>query len=131
MSYWSGALAFGNSDVFSPLFSGGWKELGRTTLGSAGDDITVSSLPDKRYYMVLCFQLKGGGNTSARYRMGNSTIDTGATSYNYRLNIDGASSGTGGSGSDGINDGFAEQTDMFSLTYISNLSSNEKLTITK
>jgi hypothetical protein len=33
--------------------SGGWKELGRTTLGSASSSITVSSLPNKRYYKVL------------------------------------------------------------------------------
>jgi hypothetical protein len=31
---------------------GGWVELGRTTLGSAGDSISVASLPDKRYYMT-------------------------------------------------------------------------------
>ena len=36
-----------------PAVAGGWVELGRTTLGSAGDDITVSSLADKRYYMIL------------------------------------------------------------------------------
>ena len=29
--------------------AGGWKELGRTTLGSAGDIIDVTSLADKRY----------------------------------------------------------------------------------
>jgi hypothetical protein len=39
---------------------GGWVELGRTTLGSAGDDITVSSLADKRYYMFLTSALNSG-----------------------------------------------------------------------
>ena len=32
---------------------GGWKEVGRTTLGSAGTTIDVSSLPDKRYLMMV------------------------------------------------------------------------------
>jgi hypothetical protein len=32
---------------------GGWVELGRTTLGSNGTTIDITSLADKRYYMVL------------------------------------------------------------------------------
>ena len=32
--------------------AGGWKEIGRTTLGSAGTTITVSGLADKRYYKI-------------------------------------------------------------------------------
>ena len=32
---------------------GGWKEIGRDTLGSAGDLLTVPNLVNKRYYMVL------------------------------------------------------------------------------
>ena len=32
---------------------GGWVELGRTTLGSKNANINVSSIPDKRYYMIL------------------------------------------------------------------------------
>ena len=32
---------------------GGWVELGRTTLGSAADTISVASLADKRYLMIL------------------------------------------------------------------------------
>jgi hypothetical protein len=48
---------------------GGWVELGRTTLGSAGDTITVSSLADKRYYMVLMMQQGSGGNGSTTFRL--------------------------------------------------------------
>ena len=39
---------------------GGWVELGRTTLGAAADTITVSSLADKRYYMILNSNLASG-----------------------------------------------------------------------
>ena len=41
-----------NADrVGTPAVLGGWKELDRTTLGSAGDTISVSSLTDKRYWI--------------------------------------------------------------------------------
>ena len=43
-----------NSDVAgTPAGAGGWKELGRSTLSSTSQDLSVASLPDKRYYMVL------------------------------------------------------------------------------
>ena len=44
---------------------GGWVELGRTTLGGTGSSIDVSSLSDKRYYMVLTniiMNSSGGGS---------------------------------------------------------------------
>ena len=31
---------------------GAWKELGRTTLGAEADLISVTGLPNKRYYML-------------------------------------------------------------------------------
>jgi hypothetical protein len=46
---------------FNPVtaVAGGWVELGRTTLGSAGDTNSVASLADKRYYMILMILATG------------------------------------------------------------------------
>ena len=41
---------------------GGWVELARTTLGSSNANINISSIPDKRYYMLLSdIDLTGAG----------------------------------------------------------------------
>ena len=42
--------------------SGGWKELDRTTLGSAGDTISVTGLADKRYLMILGSKIPSGSS---------------------------------------------------------------------
>ena len=42
----------------------GWKEVARTTLGSANTDILVSSIPDKKYYMILGYGQGYGGSVS-------------------------------------------------------------------
>ena len=107
-----------------PAVTGGWKEVGRTTLGSAGDDITVSSLDDKRYYMVLT-DLQASG-----YILNNTRLnsDTGSN-YAWRRSLNGASDSTSASQT------FISQSDTgaqeadFSVEYITNLSSKEKLTI--
>ena len=107
--------------------SGGWVELARTTTGSALSDFDVSSLADKRYYMVLT-NIKGKNNSGVNWqtRMGNSTIDTGSN-YAIRYNLNGGTDSTGGSTSS-IQSG-TNPTDkpQFSVAYISNLSGKEKL----
>jgi len=52
---------------------GGWVELGRTTLGSAGDSIDVTSLDDKRYYWVLSDLQQVTGNIGAYLRNNGDT----------------------------------------------------------
>ena len=76
-----------------PAVSGGWKELGRTTLGSAGDIIDVSSLPDKRNYMDLPSAI-ASGTIDARFRLGNGSVDTGSN-YARRSSEIGGSEVTG------------------------------------
>ena len=103
---------------------GGWVELGRTTLGSAGDPINVSGLADKRYLMVLFdarqsgyittdfrFNSDSGTNYSTRYSA-NGGADVTATSQNYLAIV-----------SNGNN------WDKFNVSYIANKSDKEKLLI--
>jgi len=103
---------------------GGWVELARTTLGSAGDTITVSSLADKRYYMVLGHHLPSG-NFRTTYSINN---DSGS---NYALR----KSEDGGAENVTVNQTVMkvgnkdEATDYFDVSYIANLSSLEKLLI--
>ena len=106
---------------------GGWVEVGRTTLGSAGDDITVSSLPDKRYYMILSDLQDNGSSISSQIRLGNSSIDTGSN-YAKRTSKAGGADATATSQSTiDVNTGFAASEDSFNITYIANKSNKEKL----
>lgn len=106
-----------------PAVSGGWKELGRTTLGSPGDDIAVSCLADKRYYMILGDMIDCGGSGSA-IRLNNDS----GSNYAVRRNVNGGSDSTNTSVS------CAYITDVrgnpnFNVTFLSNTAGNEKLWI--
>ena len=104
---------------------GGWVELGRTTLGSSQDEIDVTSLPDKRYYMVLMDLHGASGNPEVRMNFNN---DTGS---NY------ASRGSQNGGADytDINqtsmelNGSNNNDDRFAFSHIANFASKEKLMI--
>ena len=103
---------------------GGWVEVGRTTLGSTGNDITVSSLPDKRYYMLLVDK-QASGSSTVNWRMGNSTIDTGSN-YSNRYSWLGGGDGTN-INSTKIWEGIGAGNNQFHIGYISNLATKEKL----
>ena len=102
---------------------GGWKEVGRTTLGSAGDIIDIASLPNKRYYMVLenilgdsgevSPEITFNGDTGTNYpirRSNNGGTDWTSTTYNYMYNAYGGTI-----------------SDRFIVGYIANKSDKEKL----
>jgi hypothetical protein len=110
---------------------GGWVELGRTTLGSKTSPMTVASLADKRYYMVLSSALADGTNRAAAVRrMGNGSVDTGSN-YASRRNDNGGLESTNLNVSQAaiVNLG-SDSTPQFGVDYVSNLSSKEKLAIT-
>jgi len=104
--------------------SGGWKEVGRTTLGSAGDTITTSSLADKRYYMLLRNNINSGAVRTG-LRLGNGSIDTG-TNYAARRSGNGTADQTNTSLNRIVGDEDGSVID-FNVEYIANLSGNEKL----
>ena len=106
---------------------GGWVELARTTTGSALSDISVGSLADKEYYMVLT-NITGKNNSGVNWqtRMGNGSIDTNSN-YAMRYTLNGGSdSGSGGVNSiqSGTN---PTNLPQFNVAYISNLSGKSKL----
>ena len=105
--------------------AGGWKELGRTTLESTGDTIDVSSLADKRYYMVLGNAINTGGVIDINQRFGSTTIDTG-NNYARRQSINGGSDGASAPRSN-IDSSIDGAVNHFMVSYIANKSDKEKL----
>ena len=99
---------------------GGWVELGRTT--ASGSEYSVSSLTDKRYYMILTHAIPSG-NCETGYRLNGDT----GSNYASRHSKNG-SEGTNTSATDWHL--YAEVTPTqpnFTVSYLSNLSSKEKL----
>lgn len=103
---------------------GGWKELDRTTLGSAGDTIDVTGLPDKRYYTILCDGINTGGSTNMLSQL---NADTG-TNYAVRESDNGGSDGTGINRTT-MNFTGSAADNQFAVGYLSNLSTKEKFLI--
>ena len=101
---------------------GGWKELARTKLGSANATVSVTGLPDKQYYMILCDRTSGGsmntgvqlnGDTSSNYsfRRNAGTSDNAETD---QTNMEGLSTNT---------------SYAFEVGHLANLANKEKLNI--
>jgi len=101
---------------------GGWVELGRSTSSTP----SVSSLADKRYYMVLSYK----NPTSATQNHGlrfNSDTDP---NYSWRYSANGGTDSTATSISYTLlHSDAVSAIDGFDVTYIANRSANEKLMI--
>tara|TARA_R110002126_G_scaffold1315_1_gene7546 strand:- start:581 stop:1675 length:1095 start_codon:yes stop_codon:yes gene_type:complete len=108
---------FGGAEI------GGWVELGRTTLGIAGDTISVTSLADKRYYMVLNYTLATGGLVNGKQRLNGDS----GTNYAVRLSNDGAGDVTAINDTTIFSDYSSAITPSFNLNYLANLATEEKL----
>ena len=103
---------------------GGWVELGRTTLGGLSDTISVGSINDKRYYMILNSIIPSG----AVNNVWQWNSDTGSN-YAYRYSNNGAADGTSTSASHMFGSAITDSTPYFGVSYIANRSTNEKLGI--
>ena len=115
------AVAVGGGTVATV---GGWVEVGRTTLGSAGDSIDVTSLPDKQYYMILRFIISSGNTV-----VYNKLNDDGGTNYASRASENGGTDGTSTEDTSVIYDTGGDAGDKFDITYISNIAGKEKLAL--
>jgi hypothetical protein len=82
----------GNSFLFGVPIQA-FTELGRTTLGSNGSTIQVSSLPNKKWLMVLCSISVNATDCDVRLRLGNGSLDTG-TNYADRASTNGGADAT-------------------------------------
>jgi|LWDU01.1.fsa_nt_gi hypothetical protein len=104
---------------------GGWTELARTTLGSSNATIDVTSLSDKRYYMILCNAsgFSGGSNTGTQLN-----ADTGSN-YATRRSNNGGADYTDVSFSD-MEAACTGTVPAFQVGYLTNKSDKEKLLIT-
>ena len=103
--------------------AGAWKELGRTTLGSAGDVLDVGSLANKRYYMVIR-HIKSDGNVAVYNRL------NGDTGSNYSLRqMENGSGSSAARQSSAIYDSGGNAGQKFDITYIVNKTSLPKLAI--
>ena len=102
---------------------GGWVELARTTLGGTSSNIAVSSLADKRYYMVLQ-SLIPTGSLDASMRINNDS----GSNYAMRDSRNGVADNLSPSTtSHNLSPGHSPSQPFFHLSYHSNLSANEKL----
>ena len=106
---------------------GGWKEIGRTTLGSANADCAVSGLSDKRYYMVLFDQTAGqSGSADPFFRF---NTDTGSNYAGRVSDIGGADAVTVNQSDARIGGHPAGTTGNFGVGYVTNLLAKEKLAL--
>lgn len=67
-----------------------WEELGRTTLGSAGDTITVSSFAARRYLKIITTVFDTGGAISGLLRFNNDS----GNNYSRRYSVNGSGTDT-------------------------------------
>jgi len=104
---------------------GGWVELARTTLGAGADQLDVSSLPDKRYYMYLHWVIPDT-YVAPRLRLGNSSVDTGSN-YSRRMNENGGTDVTATSQDHITGSVEGGGNDQLIVGYIANRSANAKL----
>ena len=104
---------------------GGWVELGRTTLGADGDTISVSSLADKRYYMVLSDLWASGANINVHARLNNDS----GSNYAQRESTTGGADATATNQTELPIDALSIKGTVFGVSYLANLSSKEKLWI--
>lgn len=103
-------------------------ELGRTTLGTSGSTIQVSSLPNKKWLMVLASVGVNATNCDVRLRLGNGSLDTGSN-YADRNSVNGSADTTSTTQAQ-INDLYNSAADNFPrffVFFIENTSANEKL----
>lgn len=100
-----------------------WEELGRTTLGSAGDTITVSSFPARKYLQIHINLVGTGGTISA----GAQFNGDGGSNYSRRESNNGGADTTATSQTSMVLTGASTYINYCHILNFINVSSLEKL----
>lgn len=100
-----------------------WEELGRTTLGVAGDTIAVSSFGARRYLMVLVSIIDTGGTVGANMTFNS---DTGANYAGQYSDDFGARATLTAQTSIAIDQSAVAAT-LYSTIYVNNFTTDEKM----
>lgn len=104
---------------------GFWEELGRTTLASNGDALTVSSIPARKYLKVYYNLIPTGGNITATATFNGDT----ATNYSNRQAENGATDGSQVTQGGIYFDRAAAADTMWGRAEIINVANREKLVL--
>ena len=91
------------------------------TLTSTGDTMTISDLTEKKFGLILCHVISSG-TTNSQMTFNNDTTNE----YANRQSDDGAADGTQTS-TTGLTDNGSPAADFFSVNYLCDISSEEKL----
>jgi len=127
VEYLDGGRIQGSSTKVSTPPQTSWKELGRTTLGSAHSDITVSSFTAKDNLMVLHSDLgRSSDESSNEFRLNGDTN----ANYSSRSSSAGETDGLYTSDTGIVFQRTSGATNQFSVTNLSNISNKEKISVT-
>jgi hypothetical protein len=122
VDYLSGGRIQGSTALITTPPQTSWKEIGRTTLGSSGATIDVTSLPAKDNLMILMSGGRSSGNdVSYRYNADTNDNYAGKETYNGQSDND--------YNDQNHNRVFGGGAINFDVQHISNKSNNEKLMI--
>lgn len=100
-----------------------WEELGRSTLGAAGDTITLNPIAARKYLRIIVIASATGGTINARLRFNN---DSGAN-YSERSSANGGADGTAVSQTSMGLSATASAADRIFEGDIRNIAAQEKL----
>ena len=101
-----------------------WKELGRTTLGSTGDTIDVSSFAAKDNLMILGHRIQSGA-CNMLFRFNADSGSNYASRHSHNGGTD--STSTSQTSSTAIMSG--DSSDAFAVQYVTNITNQEKLVL--
>lgn len=100
-----------------------WQEIGRTTLESAGDTISVTSLPTRKYILIVVDVVDTGGTIDVWLRFNNDS----GNNYAFGRSVSGAAESTS-TGASAIVLVGALGSPSRSEVFVKNVAAQEKLT---